>query len=153
TTGTIGSLVVDANGDTYVKTELTANEDIVHIAASGSDNLQASSTASKFVNRKVVLDTDIRLENGAGTNTIEISDSTSTGAIILRAAGNTLLTLDGTNSALILGKRAYFGSVNLGLSDIDGDTKILLEETSNSNTIKMIAGGTTALTLTASAIT
>ena len=134
----------DQDGDTGVKTEPSADLDRMDLFAASSggaenaieitgDDSAAASLNNPYVKvlKHIILDTDVRIQDAVSGNTyIEMTDTGNDVIIRFVANGVSLLDLDGPNSRSHFLQNALFAA-GKGLADLDGDTKIQLEEGSD----------------------
>lgn len=163
TTGTIGSLIADVDGDTYVNVEVVSDDDTVHIAAAvsggsadaltivGTPGSAASvSNPALTVQRNLILASGVKLGDASVPNTyIELTRSGSDDTIFAVAGGNAIMSL---SSDTILASQNIEMAATKKIGDIDGDTYITFNETSDDDTVRIYAGGVEQLTITSSTI-
>jgi len=163
TTGTIGSLVVDVDGDTKVDTESSADIDRLDLLAATSgggsagirivgNDAAASSLTNPFIEIKkhVVLDADVRIGDAVAANTyIELTDTSSPDTIFMVAGGNAVFDL---SSTAVLVSQNIEMAVGKKVGDLDNDTYIVFNEGSDDDTVRIYAGGVEKVTITSSSV-
>lgn len=165
-TSATANTLIDADADTYVKVEVTADDDTVSLASGTSggasvgfqvvgDDTAAASASNPYLSilKHSTFADDVRLRDDDGDSYITISPSGSDDNHLLFVAGGTnLLTLSGADSRAEMSNNLQFTAVNKGITDIDEDTGILLEKTSDDDIIRLKSAGTEALHATATLV-
>lgn len=156
---TVNTELADTDQDTGIQTEATADLDRLDLFAAVSggsangieihgDDSAASALTNPYVKvlKHVHLNTDVRIGDAQAADTyLELSDTSEPNVIIFVANSASMLKLDGPNTVIEAYQNMYFGTVAKGITDIDGDTKIQLEETSDDDIIRFDAATVEAL--------
>ena len=157
TIGTIGSLVVDADGDTKVETEASADIDRLDLMAASSagavagiqivgDDTSAESLAnpSVAIKKHVTMTAGTRIFDSVETSYIELGATTK----FVQAAATVLdLSID-----TILASQNIEMAVGKKIGDLDGDTYIIFNQGSDDDTFRVYAGGVEQLVITSTSV-
>lgn len=169
----VTSIIEDADNDTGVDSEASADLDRIDIFAGTSggadtgiqligDDSSSSALTNPYVKflKHVFLDTGVRIGDAASADTyLELNRSGSANTIFGVAGGTTILTIDST-SVLVGGDIQLFDNAAAAagkkIGDEDGDTYLQFNQATggtDDDTIRFYCGGSSAMVLTASALT